>query len=69
MEEIKQALTDTIKNLSDREKIILNLYFFQELTVMEIVEITNFHSQSVIDVLAKIKKALREEFSPANVSR
>lgn len=66
-DERKQALQDSIKTLTEREQIILNLYYTEELTLKEIAEILGVSiariSQIHGKVISKLKLKIEEELA------
>lgn len=64
-DERKQALQDSIETLSEREQIILNLYYKEELTLKEIAEILDVSiarvSQIHGKIIGKLKLKIEEE--------
>ncbi len=65
--EVKQAIADELKKLSDKERLVLVLYYYEELTFREIAEILKLSesrvSQLHAEALRKIKNSLKEKFS------
>jgi len=63
--ERKQALQDSIETLAEREQIILNLYYKEELTLKEIAEILDVSiarvSQIHGKIIGKLKLKIEEE--------
>lgn len=59
-EERKKILADAIKKLSSREQLILNLYYYEELTLKEIAEILGVSLPRVSQIHGKILVKLRE---------
>lgn len=63
--ERKQALQDSIETLAEREQIILNLYYKEELTLKEIAEILGISiarvSQIHGKIIGKLKLKIEEE--------
>lgn len=64
-DERKQALQDSIETLAEREQIILNLYYKEELTLKEIAEILGISiarvSQIHGKIIGKLKLKIEEE--------
>jgi RNA polymerase sigma factor for flagellar operon FliA len=60
--EAKEQLADAVSNLSEREQLILSLYYREELTMKEVAEIVGLAvsrvSQIHTEILAKLKQAL-----------
>lgn len=61
----KVALRNSIEKLPEREQIILNLYYVEELTLKEIAEVLDVSiprvSQLHGKILIKLKKLIEEE--------
>lgn len=65
--EIQKLLAEEISQLSDREQLILNLYYFDELTLKEIgvvvglteSRISQIHSGSLLKLRARLNRLLR----------
>lgn len=63
-EELKRSLADSIDNLPKREKLVISLYYFEELTLKEIGKIlgvsdsrvSQLHTKAVIRLRGKIAK-------------
>ena len=77
-EEVKRKLANFIDNLSEKEKIILSLYYYDELTlkeigdVMELTELQAYqlHSQAILKLKSKFKtglKGISEDWEGTNV--
>jgi RNA polymerase sigma factor for flagellar operon FliA len=71
-QEVKKMLAEAINKLSDRERLVVTLYYFEELTSKEIGSIlgvsdsrvSQLHTKAILRLrgrLAKIKKILLEE--------
>jgi RNA polymerase sigma factor for flagellar operon FliA len=64
--ELIDVLSEAIENLSEKEKLVLNLYYYEELTMKEISKVLGvtegrvcqLHNQALI----KIKAALKDEY-------
>ena len=63
--EKKQALRNSVAKLNEREQIILNLYYEEELTLKEIAEILEISIPRVSQLhgktLIKLKKMVEED--------
>lgn len=64
-EEIKELLNDSIKNLKEREQILLSLYYVEELNFKEIGKVLGLTESRICQihssVLSKLKSSLKEE--------
>ncbi len=66
-EEVKKKLANFIDNLSEKEKIILSLYYYDELALKEIGDVMGLtesqacqlHSQAVLELKSKFKTNLK----------
>lgn len=66
LEELKRFLTEEIERLPAREKLVLSLYYLEELTLKEIGEVMGvtesrvcqLHSQAVIRLRGRLKKKI-----------
>lgn len=58
-EEMKQALAEAIEQLPERERLVLSLYFFDELTMKEIGELLNITESRVSQINSKALLHLR----------
>ncbi len=62
--EMHKALARNIQKLKEKEKIILNLYYYEELTYKEIAQIVDLSesriSQIISGILAKLKEELQD---------
>ena len=64
IKEAKQMLADEINKLSDREREVISLYYFEELTIKEISaimgvtesRISQIHSKAVLKLKSKLGK-------------
>ncbi|BDQ29816.1 RNA polymerase sigma factor FliA [Helicobacter ailurogastricus] len=63
-EELLSAIQATLKTMSDREQLLIQLYFFEELNLSEIREILGITesriSQIIKEVIKKVRKSLGE---------
>lgn len=62
-----QFLTEEIKSLPERDRMILSLYYFEHLNYQEISEILNITVSRVSQVHSKIIKTLRARLAYLNV--
>ena len=68
--ELKEILADAIKSLPEKEKLVLSLYYYEELTLKEIgivmqlseSRICQIHSKAILKLKAKIKRKMSNEF-------
>ena len=71
-EEVKKMLAESINKLNDRERLVITLYYFEELTSKEIGSIlgvsdsrvSQLHTKAILRLrgrLSKIKRTLLEE--------
>lgn len=69
LKELKRVLARATEELSHREKIVLSLYYYEELTLREIGEaldltesrICQIHSKSILKLRAKLKRYLKDD--------
>ncbi len=65
--EIKQAIADEIKKLTEKERLVIVLYYYEELTFKEIGEILHLSESRVSQLhsgaLKKIRDSLKSKFS------
>lgn len=63
-EELLSAIQATLKTMTDREQLLIQLYFFEELNLSEIKEILGITesriSQIIKEVIKKVRKSLGE---------
>ncbi len=70
-QELKKDLAQAIEELSEREKTVLNLYYYEELTLKEIGEILGYtesricqiHAQAIVKLRAKMREYGEEKES------
>lgn len=63
-QELKQILTDIIKNkLDDRERLIITLYYYEELSMKDIAYVLNLTESRISQMHTKIMLKLRKEIS------
>ena len=65
MEERKEILVQAIERLPEREKMILALYYKEELTLKEIAQVLNITTARVSQIHARCIFNLREEMQKA----
>jgi len=64
-EERQEALASAIEELSEREKLILSLYYQEELTLKEIAQILNITAARVSQIHARCIMQLRDKLQKA----
>ena len=64
---IRQALKETFSNLSNREKLIFDLFTNEEMTAKEVANLLNIAVKSVYKNNQKIKEILRDELKKRGV--
>ena len=58
--EMKKVLINEIKKLSEKERLVITLYYYEELTLREIGEVLNISESRVSQIHSKIVFKLRE---------
>jgi len=66
--EMKEALGDSIAQLPEREKLVVTLYYYEELTLREIGEVlgvtesrvSQLHTKAVLRLKARLSGGMRE---------
>ena len=66
--ELKEALGEAIARLPEREKLVVTLYYYEELTLREIGEVlgvtesrvSQLHTKAVLRLKARLSGAMRE---------
>jgi len=61
--ELKQIIAETLKKLSEKEQLVMSLYYFDELTLKEIAQVLNLtesrisqiHSKAIIKLRVKLR--------------
>lgn len=69
LEELKKVIVDAIDSLSEKERLMISLYYYEELTMKEIGQvlgitesrISQIHSKAVSRLRLKLKKLIAEE--------
>ncbi|MCK9224287.1 MAG: FliA/WhiG family RNA polymerase sigma factor [Candidatus Muirbacterium halophilum] len=59
--EIKELLVDAISSLSEREKLVISLYYFEELTLKEIGKVLSVSDSRVSQLHTKAVNRLKEK--------
>ncbi len=67
--EVKEIVVNCIKNLPEKEKLVVSLYYFEDLTMKEIGEIMGYtesrisqmHTKAVMSIRAKLSEILSGE--------
>lgn len=68
-QELKKDLAKAIEELTEKEKMVLNLYYYEELTLKEIGDLLGYtesricqiHAQSILKIRSKLKEYLVKE--------
>jgi RNA polymerase sigma factor FliA len=63
LQDLKKALTQAIAELPEKERLVLSLYYFEELTMKEVGKVLNLtesrisqlHTQTVMRLRGKLK--------------
>jgi RNA polymerase sigma factor for flagellar operon FliA len=65
-EQLKTILAEAIRNLSEKEQIVISLYYYEELTLKEIGQVLNLTESRICQIhsaaLIKMKNRLKEHF-------
>ena len=61
--ELREKLAEALKRLSDKEKLVLSLYFYEELTLKEIGEILSISESRVSQIRSEAMKKLKRYFN------
>jgi len=64
--DLKQRLVDIIKELGERERTILSLYYYEELNYKEIAQVLNITVSRVSQIHSKIISALKLKLAEYN---
>jgi len=62
-EEVKQILVDAIRNLPEKERIVVSLYYYEDLTLREIGEVLDLTESRVSQIHSKATSTLRGRLS------
>ncbi len=65
--EIKEKLIKLIKELNDRDRTLLSLYYYEELNYQEIAKVLNITVSRVSQLHTKILKTLKQKLALYNV--
>ncbi len=65
LQEMKARLITNIKNLSDREQLVLSLYYYEELTFKEIGQVLGITESRVCQLHARAISRLKSTLNPA----
>lgn len=65
--EIKEKLIQLIKELNDRDRTLLSLYYYEELNYQEIAKVLNITVSRVSQLHSKIIKTLKQKLALYNV--
>lgn len=68
LEELKKVLAEAVEELSPKEKTVISLYYYEELTLKEIGEVMGFtesricqiHAKSILKLKTKIRSYMRD---------
>ena len=66
VEEMKQILAGAINRLGDREKIVLSLYYYENLTLTQIGQVLGVTESRVCQIHTKAVMQLRGRLSMAD---
>jgi RNA polymerase sigma factor FliA len=69
LKEVRSRIVQALQTLSDRERLVLNLYYYEELTMKEIgltlnvteSRVSQIHSQALVRLRARLRKASEKE--------
>ena len=64
VEELKRVLAQAIKELATKEKIVISLYYYEELTLREIGEVLGFTESRICQIHAKAILKLKSKIRP-----
>ncbi len=62
-DERKDVLIEAIKNLNERDRLIISLYYYENMNYKEIAEIINITVSRVSQIHSRILKELKEELN------
>lgn len=61
--ELKEGLADAIRELSEKEQMVVSLYYYEELTLKEIGEVMDVSESRISQILSKTLSKLRRKLS------
>lgn len=72
LEELKKLIAEAIDALPEKERLVVSLYYYEELTMKEIgavlditeSRVSQIHAKAILRLRSKIKKLFREEAPP-----
>jgi RNA polymerase sigma factor for flagellar operon FliA len=62
-EQLSELLTNKISQLNDRKKLVMNLYYVEELNLKEIGDVIGVKESRVSQILSSIAQELRDEIA------
>mgnify|MGYP006422689889 CR=1 FL=1 len=62
-EEVKQILVEAIRNLAEKERIVVSLYYYEDLTLREIGEVLDLTESRISQIHSKATSTLRSRLS------
>ena len=62
-DQLREVVTQQISNLNERKKLVLNLYYVEELNLKEIGAIIGVKESRVSQILSSTVKELRNEIT------
>nr|MCR5469295.1 sigma-70 family RNA polymerase sigma factor [Lachnospiraceae bacterium] len=63
-EELKQVLTDTLQQLTEKERRVIELYYYEELTLKEISKILDVSESRVSQLHTKALVKMKKKMGP-----
>ncbi|SMC19365.1 RNA polymerase, sigma 28 subunit, SigD/FliA/WhiG [Desulfacinum hydrothermale DSM 13146] len=74
--ELQKIVAECIEGLTEKEKVVLSLYYFEELTMKEVgavmgyteSRISQIHTKAILKLRTRLSKRLKEEDLPRNLS-
>ena len=61
--EMKEELADAIRDLNEKEQMVVSLYYFEELTLKEIGEVLEVSESRISQILSKTLGKLKRKLS------